>query len=336
MSLARLARQALAGTAMALAAALAAGLWLSQALGPVSSDETPVDVRIPEGATLDGIARELESAGVVRHAWAFGLLARWRSVGSELRAGEYALAPSAAATEILDDIVLGRVRTHRVVIPEGLTAVEIAGRLEETGLSDRSAFLAAVEDPALVSELGVEGETLEGYLYPETYQLARGLPADEVAAAMVSQFQIVWIEIAEAAAVRGLSMKETVTLASIIEKETGSPQERPLIASVFHNRLERGMRLETDPTVIYGIPDFDGNLRRSHLEDRENPYNTYQIAGLPPGPIASPGGEALRAAVHPEKSEYLFFVSRNDGTHHFSRTYREHSAAVDRFQRGGR
>jgi UPF0755 protein len=128
-------------------------------------------------------------------------------------------------------------------------------------------------------------------------------------------------------------MRETVILASIVEKETGAPHERPLIAAVFLNRLQRGMRLETDPTVIYGIPDFDGNLRRRDLENRENPYNTYVIAGLPPGPIASPGREALLAVVEPAESDYLFFVSRNDGTHRFSRTFAEHELAVNEFQK---
>ena len=143
-------------------------------------------------------------------------------------------------------------------------------------------------------------------------------------------------EIAPLAEARDFSMKETVTLASIVEKETGAPRERPLIASVFWNRLAKAMRLETDPTVIYGIADFDGNIRRSHLEDRENLYNTYVIRGLPPGPIASPGREALRAVVQPAESDYLFFVSRNDGTHVFSRTYTEHARAVDKYQRRGR
>jgi UPF0755 protein len=150
---------------------------------------------------------------------------------------------------------------------------------------------------------------------------------------MVAQFFAAWNPLAPEASRRGLSMHEVVTLASIVEKETGVPEERPLIASVFANRLARGMRLESDPTVIYGIEAFDGNLRRVHLEDASNPYNTYRIAALPPGPIASPGAAALRAVVQPAQSDYLFFVSQNDGSHVFSRTYREHRAHVDRHQR---
>ena len=150
---------------------------------------------------------------------------------------------------------------------------------------------------------------------------------------LVEHFQDAWRELAPKAESAGLAMRETVILASIVEKETGAPEERPLIAGVFLNRLGRGMRLETDPSVIYGIADFDGNLTRAHLEDESNPYNTYRIPGLPPGPIANPGAEALRAVVEPAETEYLFFVSRNDGTHVFSRSYREHANAVNRYQR---
>jgi UPF0755 protein len=190
-----------------------------------------------------------------------------------------------------------------------------------------------VRDAAFIRELGLPGPTLEGYLFPETYRFPRRPDPREVARAMVDQFFAAWNPLAAAASKRGLSMHEVVTLASIVEKETGAPQERPLIASVFANRLARRMRLESDPTVIYGIAGFDGNLRRRDLDDVHNPYNTYQIKGLPPGPIASPGAAALRAVVEPADSAYLYFVSQNDGSHVFSRTYREHLKAVDRYQR---
>lgn len=311
--------------------ALGALLWRS--FTPFAEQEVPTDFLVEPGVNLDRVAQDLEEAQLLRHAWAFEALARWRGVAGQLRAGEYELSPHLTTSEILDRISEGRVRTYRVAIPEGLTAEEIAQRLEAAGLARAEAFLAAVHDRELVDTLEVEGESLEGYLFPETYQLARGLAAAEIARAMVAEFRAVWTEIAPKSEALGLSMIETVTLASIIEKETGAPEERPLIAAVFHNRLRRGMRLETDPTVIYGIPNFDGNLKRTHLEDSGNPYNTYRIRGLPPGPIANPGAEALRAAVEPADANYLFFVSRNDGTHHFSRSYAEHAAAVDRFQK---
>jgi UPF0755 protein len=152
----------------------------------------------------------------------------------------------------------------------------------------------------------------------------------------VKQFEETWHRIEPHTRDHGLSRHEIVTLASIVEKETSAPEERPLIAAVFLNRMKRGMRLETDPTVIYGIEDFDGNLRRRDLNDASNPYNTYRIAGLPPGPIASPGAHALRAVLEPAETDYLYFVSRNDGTHHFSRSYREHANAVNRYQKRGK
>lgn len=313
---------------------IGAGVFAVRSLSPVAGSEQSVHFRVQRGSNLGAVARDLEGERLVRQAWAFETLARWRGLEGELRAGEYDLSPHLTTGEILQRIAEGRVRTYRIVFPEGLTAVEIAQRLEEKGLADPGEFLTAVRSQELVNELDVEGESLEGYLFPETYQLARGLPAVEIARAMVTQFHAVWPEIAPGSEALGLSMLETVTLASIVEKETGVPGERFLIAAVFHNRLRRGMRLETDPAVIYGIPHFDGNLRRADLEDTGNPYNTYQIPGLPPGPIANPGAAALRATVAPASSSYLYFVSRNDGTHEFSSSYAEHAAAVDHFQKG--
>jgi UPF0755 protein len=326
-------RLLLAASLLLVAAAVGAGLFLIRGLSPVGGSGEWARFRVPPGASLAAVARDLERERLVRRRWAFEALARWRGLEGELRAGEYDLSPRLSPGEILERIAQGQVRTHRIAIPEGLTAVAIARRFEESGLANAEEFLAAVRSRELVEELGVEGESLEGYLFPETYHLARGLAAGEIARTMVAQFQAIWAEIAPKSEALGLSMLETVTLASIIEKETAAAEERSLIAAVFHNRLRRGMRLETDPTVIYGIPDFDGNLRRSHLEDPRNPYNTYQIPGLPPGPIANPGAASLRAAVEPAQSGYLFFVSRNDGTHEFSTSHAKHAAAVERFQK---
>jgi UPF0755 protein len=326
-------RLAWGGAALAVLLALGAAVWLARSLSPVGGTGGPIVVELAPGAPLARIARELEAAGAVRSARSFALLARWRGRGADLRAGEYEFERSLDAAGVLERIAAGRVRTHAVSLPEGLTAEEVAARLAERGLVDREAFLAFARSADAAASLGVEGPTLEGYLFPETYRLARGLAAADVAAALVRQFLAVWEEIAADARAADLSMAKTVTLASIVEKETGAPAERPLIAAVFLNRLRRGMRLETDPSVIYGIPDFDGNLRRTHLEDESNPYNTYRIAGLPPGPIANPGRDALVAVVRPAPSDYLYFVSRNDGTHQFSRTFEEHAAAVNRYQR---
>jgi len=318
------------GLAALLLLAAAAAAWT--ALQPAASTGAPVIFEVPKGAGVARIARDLQRRGVIRQALAFRVLARLRGLDAGLRAGEYELAPSLSPGDILAQIAQGRVRTHRIVLPEGLTAVEIAGRLQDAGLADAKAFLTVVRDPGIPAQLGVEGKSLEGYLFPETYQLARGLPPKEIARAMVAEFLKAWAQVAPTAKAIGFDMKDTVTLASIVEKETGVPKERPLIAAVFHNRLRRGMLLQTDPAVIYGIPDFDGNLRRIHLEDPANPYNTYRHPGLPPGPISNPGLDALRAVVAPADVDYLYFVSRGDGTHHFSRSYSEHRAAVAHYQ----
>jgi UPF0755 protein len=290
---------------------------------------------VAAGESLPEIARRLEQAGLVRHRLAVEFLGRAGGLAGRLQRGEYRLSPAQSPGEILEQIASGRVIAYEVAFPEGFTAAQFAERLADAGLADRDAFLALVRDPATAAQLGVEGGSLEGYLFPETYRFPRGLAPLELARAMVGQFLAVWAGIAPRARERGLAMRDVVILASLIEKETGAQAERPLIASVFLNRLRLGMRLETDPAVIYGIEDFDGNLRRGDLENPENPYNTYRIAGLPPGPIANPGADALRAVVEPAETEYLYFVSRNDGSHAFSKTYAEHLAAVNRHQRSG-
>jgi len=317
--------------AAALAAAGTLALW-ERALLPAREAAAPAVFQVPRGASLSAIARDLEAAGIVRSARAFAWLARLRGHAERLHAGEYDLSPAWSSREILGRIVAGRVKTYDVVLPEGLRVEEVAARLAEARLVDAEAFVAFTRDPASAQALGVEGPTLEGYLFPETYSLPRGLAVREVAAVMVGQFLAVWREIEPAARTRGMDMRQVATLAAIVEKETAIPDERALIAGVFHNRLRLGMRLESDPTTIYGIPDFDGNLRRTHLEDARNPYNTYKIEGLPPGPIANAGAESLRAVAEPAETDYLFFVSRNDGTHVFSRSFSEHAANVGRYQ----
>jgi UPF0755 protein len=274
-----------------LAAALGLGLVFAagRSLIPSGGDAGEVLFVVPPGASLGSVARDLEAAGLVRSHLTLEALGRLRGVASELRSGEYALSPALSPAEILQRIVEGRVRTLEVVIPEGLTAEEIAQRMAQAGLAEPGAFLAVVRDPELPASLGVEGATLEGYLFPETYHLARGLEAREIVRILVAEFLRVWPEIEPDARARGLSMRETVTLASIVEKETGAPGERPLIASVFHNRLARRMRLESDPTTIYGIPGFDGNLRRTDLENGRNPYNTYRIPRCRRAPSRTPG-----------------------------------------------
>jgi UPF0755 protein len=295
-------------------------------------------VTIPAGAGHPEIAQILEDAGVIRDKGAFMWAVR---INSKLRrptavkAGEQALDPSLSAWEILAVLNRGNFKLYPFTVPEGWNMADIARQVELAGLGDAREFLAICRDQAFVRSLGIEAPSLEGYLFPETYSFPRGTPLKSVVKAMTDQFFRVWARYGALASARGLTMNETVTLASIIEKETGDPAERPLIAAVFYNRLEKKMPLQTDPTVIYGIPDFDGNLTRAHLQT-PHPWNTYVIPGLPPGPIASPGEAAIRAAVDPVKADYLYFVSKNDGTHHFSSTLREHNRMVTQYQRQGR
>lgn len=321
---------ALAGLGIGVRAA-----W-QKALSPLRPDAEAVVFQIERGAPLASITRDLEEQELIRSAAALEWYARIHDLGTRLRAGEYELSAALSSVEILGRLIAGPVKTYPVSLPEGLRVEQIAARLADAGLSDASAIERIALDPDSAAEFGVEGPTLEGYLFPETYRFPHGMEPAEVIRVLVDHFLALWKEIEPLARERGLSMREVVTLASIIEKETGAAAERPLIASVFHNRLRRGMRLESDPTTIYGIADFDGNLRRVHLEDETNPYNTYQISGLPPGPIANPGADSLWAVVRPAETDYLYFVSRNDGTHEFTSTHREHVNAVNRFQKKGR
>ncbi len=320
---------------VAVCAALAgvSALRLQADLDPADPAGRPQVVVVVPGTPFGRVAWELEERGIIRSARAFSWLARWRDDARKMHVGEYELSGAWSASRVLDALVKGEVRTYSVSIPEELRAAEIAARIAAAGLGNAEDFLAVVANPASATRHGVEGHTLEGYLFPETYHWPGGLGAEEIVETLVSQFHRVWGDLEGEAARQGRSMREVVTLASIIEKETGAAEERPLIASVFLNRIARGMRLESDPTTIYGIADFDGNLRRVHLEDGDNPYNTYRISGLTPTPIANPGREALRAVLWPEESTFLYFVARGDGTHVFARTYAEHNANVDRYQR---
>jgi UPF0755 protein len=320
-------------TAIALLGAGAAAIALHQALSPADPGAGEVVFTVAPGQPLGAIARQLEREGLVRSATAVEWIARLRGLDGSLRTGEYALSAAQPPGAILSHLASGQTVSYAVVLPEGFTAAQIGARLASAGLADEAAFAAAVRDRGLIASLGIQAESLEGYLFPETYLLPKGLAADELVRILVQPFLAVWRELEPLAAAQGLSQHEVVTLASIVEKETGVPEERPQVAAVFRNRLLRRMRLESDPTVIYGIKGFDGNLRRKDLEDEGNRYNTYRIAALPPGPIASPGEASLRAVVTPARSKHLYFVARNDGTHAFSSSFREHARAVERYQK---
>jgi UPF0755 protein len=235
--------------------------------------------------------------------------------------------------DILERFRSGTIVLHPVTIPEGYTIRQIAQVVGAAGLADPGEFVRLANDARFVESLGLGQPSLEGYLFPDTYAFPRRVSTEHVIRQMVDRFQEVYSPQWDVQAARiGLTRHQVVTLASIIEKETGDEAERPFISAVFHNRLRLRIPLQSDPTVIYPIKGFDGNLRKVDLV-RDSPYNTYRRRGLPPGPIANPGRAALEAALYPASVEYLFFVSRNDGTHQFSRSLREHNKAVNQFQR---
>ena len=299
---------------------------------PVDKNAGYITFNIPTGASFYRISKELEENGLISSHYIFSLWIKIKGLGNKMKAGEYSLSPSMPPLEILGILKQGRVATHTITIPEGFSMLQIADLFNRAGLADKEKFLEAANSPEILKKYKIAACNLEGYLYPDTYRMAKGLSAISVIEIMVSRFMEIYNSIIEESSPSGMSMEELVTLASIIEKETGKSSERPIISSVFHNRLKKGMKLESDPTVIYGIHDFNGNITKKDL-NTITPYNTYIIPGLPPGPIANPGKAAIEAALKPEDTEYIFFVSKNDGTHVFSEIYRDHVNAVNKYQK---
>ncbi len=327
-------RRFFAGAALVLAAAglvaLLGGIYAFYVL-PVGPEDKTIVVQIDPGSDLGRISRNLEQAGVLSRARLFFWAARLARLEKRLRAGQYELETSWNLQTLLDTLASGRSRLVAVTFPEGLRLEEIARRLEAAGVTEAKAFLARSRDRSFLDSLGIPGPTAEGFLYPETYLFSAASRPEDVIAAMYRQFTLVFQDLLRTAPAPTLSMLHTTTLASLVEKETALPQERPLVAAVFLNRLRLARPLQCDPSVIYGIANFDGNLTRRDLQT-DSPYNTYLHRGLPPGPIASPGRDSLRAALLPADKDFLYFVSRNDGSHHFSRTLAEHNRAVRRYQ----
>lgn len=291
--------------------------------------------------SLEPIARRLDEDGLLPSSAFFGprafaLYAKFTGKDRAIKAGEYDLSPALTPIAILDKLVQGQVKMHEVTLPEGLRLDEIAMRLQAAGISDAEEFLARARDPVVARRNGLSADSFEGYVYPETYRFRRDTPPEELLACMVGELRKrLTAEDFAAIEKSGLSLHQVVTLASIVEKESVPGPERPLIAAVYRNRLDIGMRLQSDPTVIYGVLQtqgaFDGNLKIVDLR-ADNPWNTYTRSGLPPGPIANPSLDAIRAVLSPADVSYLYFVSRNDGTHAFSTTLTEHNRAVKRYQ----
>lgn len=323
----------LAVTGFALAAALAiAGFAALQS--PYRGFQTDVIVDIPRGSGTRQIARQLAAAGVVRSEWHF-LAARLLRPGRALQAGEYQFLKPATPLDVLSRIARGDIFYLEVTFPEGSNLFDMAGILEQQHILPAKDFIAAARDPGLIKDLAPEAPTLEGYLFPATYRLTRHTTARQLTRDMTTRFRRAWKELEATAPVHA-----TVTLASLVEKETAVGDERPLVAAVFKNRLDRGMKLDCDPTTIYAAlldGRYRGTIYRSDLQNR-HAYNTYQNVGLPPGPIANPGMKALAAALHPAEAPHLYFVARPDGSgsHIFSSTVEAHNKAVAEYRRGQR
>ncbi|WDP92468.1 MAG: endolytic transglycosylase MltG [Desulfobacter sp.] len=321
---------------LVLGGCIAAGtglLWMKSFITtPADPKGKPVAFTVSRGQTMAAIAQNLKHRGLVSDPLRFKLYARYKKAATLIKTGEYQLSPALSPDKILEALVSGKVKLYRITVPEGLNMEEIAALAQEKGFCTADQFLTLCKDKAFIRKLGLSGITLEGYLYPDTYLFPKNTSCrsliEKMAATFKQTFSKAWEERAEEL---GFTIHEIVTLASIIEKETGDAGERPLIASVFHNRLKKNMRLESDPTVIYGVDDYHGRIRYRHLR-RLTPYNTYQIKGLPLGPIANPGAKALEAALYPTQSDYLFFVSKNDTTHQFSTNLRDHNRAVKKYQ----
>ena len=316
---------------------LLAGAWIWVGVGRpykgYAADEQFVE--IPQGAGMYAIGRDLVDAGVARDVATFRSAVTLSGRGRHLQAGEYRFDRAMSAREVVEKIARGEVYLRPLTFPEGLSIKQMAELYESKGFGPASTFKSAAANRELVGSVDPGARDLEGYLFPDTYNLSRRMTADQLVEKMVAGFDhALTPELRQQGDARGLSVRQLVTLASIVEKETGRPEERPVVAAVYANRLRIGMGLQCDPTVIYALAmrnAFDGNIRKEDLKI-DSRYNTYRYSGLPPGPIGNPGAAALQAAVAPADTSFLYFVSMNTGRHFFSKTLSEHNRAVWEYQ----
>lgn len=301
---------------------------------PSSSNVAERVVEIKPGMTLRQVSNFLAERELLDEPNAFVLYTYFQGKQNQIQAGEYRFSPSMPPWKILDSLTSGTAILYTVTIPEGYRITEIAELLEKKGLANKEKFITETHNKELMEALQIPSDSsLEGYLYPETYKFSKGAGAAKIVHTLVNTFKkrVQKPELMQQVKAGKLTFHEIITLASLIEKETGLGSERKRISSVFHNRLSRKMRLQTDPTVIYAMVNFNGNIRKKDLSI-DSPYNTYKHFGLPPGPIASPGLDSIRAAMEPDRSDFLYFVSRKDGSHQFSTNYEDHTRAVNKYQ----
>jgi UPF0755 protein len=308
-------------------------LFYYQGTRPASQDSRSITFEVKPGMTLKQVALELFNQGLIHSPSAFQAIAYIQDKEKQIMVGEFSLSPSMLPTEIILRLTSGKTILYSLTIPEGYRITEIASLLETQGLANSEVFILQTQDKNLIKSMDIPTDSLEGYLFPETYYLSKLTAEKKIVQKMLNTFKekVLKSQLLKSTKETPLSLHEIITLASLIEKETGLDSERKLISSVFHNRLRKNMRLQTDPTVIYAIEKFDGNIRKRDLKI-DSPYNTYRYKGLPPGPISSPGIKSIEAAISPIKSNHLYFVSRQDGSHHFSNTLVEHNQAVKKYQ----
>jgi UPF0755 protein len=299
---------------------------------PIDDQAVATTVYIPRGTGFFEIVNILDQAGMVKSRLLFSSLALIKGVAGHIKPGEYELVTSMSPGEITDKLARGDIKIHPVTIPEDFTLRQIADRLIAEELISEESFLNVTTDPVFLESLNIDADSAEGYLYPDTYFFDRGMTTREIVRVMVNQFwKKVTPQMIERAKALGMTTTEFVTLASLIGKESGDEEEKPQVSAVFHNRLKKGMRLQSDPTAVYSLTAYRSVVKRKDL-DNDTPYNTYKIPGLPPGPIANPGIDSLKAALYPASVNYLYFVSKNDGTHIFSSNLAAHTQAVLKYQ----
>ncbi len=316
------------GAILCFGIALILGFFLFQG----SSDGEPVEIVIPSGMPLNKIVTLLNDEGVVQQKTFFKYLVRATQGKNYVRAGEFAFRKEMRPLDALRTLYFSDPIVHQVTIPEGWTIRQIAQILAAKKLVKPERFIQVAFSPETVKKYRLSTPSMEGFLFPDTYTFSKVDSEEKIVESMFNRFMQKYLRYGKEAEIKGYTMERLVNLASIVEKETGAPAERPVIASVFLNRLKKGMRLQSDPTTIYGIENFDGNLTKKHLLT-ETPYNTYKIPALPLGPISNPGEEALVAVLRPAQTQYLYFVSNNNGTHTFTKTYGEHAQFVDVLQK---
>ena len=301
---------------------------------PMSKEGLKKNFMVSPGTSVNAIARRLETEGFIRNKHFFGIIHKLKGE-PYIKAGEYEINPNMSLLSIFSLLRKGKIIQYKVTIPEGYNIRMVAEILEKLELAEKDKFLQLSSDESFLKELGIEGPGVEGFLFPETYFFTKGIEEKEIIRVMVKRFWTVFTpSMVERAKEMGYSVFEIVTMASLIEKETAIIEEMPKISAVFNNRLKGKIRLQCDPTVIYGLTDYKGDLTKKDLKTY-HPYNTYRIPGLPRGPIANPGKDALMAALYPANVNYKYFVSKNNGSHYFSETLRQHNRAVWKYQKRG-